>query len=107
MERGYRMEAPEGCPAGPYDVMRAAWHADPAQRPTFAHTRLRLAAIRETAHAHQVRTSLIYIIAIPWYGLLPCSGIEPRNAKLVNNFYKDKDNLTRRGDFNGSVNCES
>ncbi|CAH0724946.1 unnamed protein product, partial [Brenthis ino] len=53
VERGYRMEAPEGCPAGPYDVMRAAWHADPAQRPTFAHTRLRLAAIRETAHAHQ------------------------------------------------------
>ncbi|XP_046966420.1 tyrosine-protein kinase CSK isoform X1 [Vanessa cardui] len=53
VERGYRMEAPEGCPAGPYDVMRAAWHADPAQRPTFAHTRLRLAAIRDAAHAHQ------------------------------------------------------
>ncbi|XP_039758811.1 tyrosine-protein kinase CSK [Pararge aegeria] len=53
VERGYRMEAPEGCPAGPYDVMRAAWHADPAQRPTFAHTRLRLAAIRDAAHALQ------------------------------------------------------
>ncbi|XP_072938297.1 tyrosine-protein kinase CSK isoform X2 [Epargyreus clarus] len=49
VERGYRMEAPEGCPAGPYDVMRAAWHADPAQRPTFAHTRRTLAAIREAA----------------------------------------------------------
>ena len=56
MERGYRMEAPEGCPAGPYEVMRAAWHADPAQRPAFAHTRLRLAAIREATvtNAHQV-----------------------------------------------------
>lgn len=62
VERGYRMEAPEGCPAGPYEVMRAAWHADPAQRPSFAHTRLRLAAIRDLAHhtphpapPHQVR----------------------------------------------------
>ncbi|CAG4935129.1 unnamed protein product [Colias eurytheme] len=53
VERGYRMEAPEGCPAGPYEVMRAAWHADPAHRPTFAQTRLRLAAIRDQAHAHQ------------------------------------------------------
>lgn len=55
VERGYRMEAPEGCPAGPYEVMRAAWHADPAQRPAFAHTRLRLAAIREATvtNAHQ------------------------------------------------------
>ncbi|CAG4965585.1 unnamed protein product [Parnassius apollo] len=50
VERGYRMEAPEGCPGGPYDVMRAAWHADPAQRPTFAAARLRLAALRDAAH---------------------------------------------------------
>lgn len=50
VERGYRMEAPEGCPAGPYEVMRAAWHAEPAQRPTFHATRLRLAAMRDQAH---------------------------------------------------------
>lgn len=58
VERGYRMEAPEGCPAGPYEVMRAAWHADPAARPTFASTRHRLAAMRDAAHhapnSHQV-----------------------------------------------------
>lgn len=50
VERGYRMEAPEGCPAGPYDVMRAAWHADPGARPSFAATRHRLAAMRDAAH---------------------------------------------------------
>lgn len=54
VERGYRMEAPEGCPGGPYEVMRAAWHADPAQRPTFAATRHRLAAIRDAAHHAQL-----------------------------------------------------
>ncbi|XP_068622569.1 tyrosine-protein kinase CSK-like [Battus philenor] len=54
VERGYRMEAPEGCPAGPYEVMRAAWHADPAQRPTFAATRVRLSTMLDAAHhAHQ------------------------------------------------------
>ncbi|XP_060804447.1 tyrosine-protein kinase CSK isoform X2 [Amyelois transitella] len=47
VERGYRMEAPEGCPSGPYDVMRAAWLPEPRQRPTFAATRLQLAAIRD------------------------------------------------------------
>ncbi|RVE54311.1 hypothetical protein evm_001138 [Chilo suppressalis] len=51
VERGYRMEAPEGCPAGPYDLMRAAWHADPAQRPTFQHARRALAAIRDAPPA--------------------------------------------------------
>ncbi|KAJ0175173.1 hypothetical protein K1T71_009314 [Dendrolimus kikuchii] len=52
VERGYRMEAPEGCPPGPYEVMRAAWHADPAQRPTFAATRARLHVIRDATIAH-------------------------------------------------------
>ncbi|XP_049872011.1 tyrosine-protein kinase CSK-like isoform X1 [Pectinophora gossypiella] len=51
VERGYRMEAPEGCPGGPYEVMRAAWHADPAARPSFAATRARLAAMRDAARA--------------------------------------------------------
>lgn len=61
MERGYRMEAPEGCPLGPYEVMRAAWHQDPQQRPTFAATRVRLAAMRDATppppqgHPHPVR----------------------------------------------------
>lgn len=47
VERGYRMEAPEGCPPGPYELMRAAWHADPASRPTFLHMRRNLADIRD------------------------------------------------------------
>ncbi|XP_063539589.1 tyrosine-protein kinase CSK [Cydia strobilella] len=59
VERGYRMEAPEGCPAGPYDVMRAAWHADPAQRPTFAATRRTLAAIQDQALAQDHPVSLL------------------------------------------------
>ncbi|XP_028026650.1 tyrosine-protein kinase CSK-like isoform X2 [Bombyx mandarina] len=59
VERGYRMEAPEGCPPGPYELMRAAWHADPASRPTFLHMRRNLADIRDHTPA-QVRPSLPY-----------------------------------------------
>ena len=36
IERGYRMEAPDGCPKEIYDVMIAAWELDAAKRPMFA-----------------------------------------------------------------------
>ncbi|XP_012548805.1 tyrosine-protein kinase CSK isoform X2 [Bombyx mori] len=55
VERGYRMEAPEGCPPGPYELMRAAWHADPASRPTFLHMRRNLADIRDHTPAQDAQ----------------------------------------------------
>jgi len=36
VERGYRMEAPEGCPPEIYTIMTDAWKKDPRDRPTFA-----------------------------------------------------------------------
>eukprot|EP01136_Pigoraptor_vietnamica_P036424 Opistho-1_new@102984 len=33
---GYRMDAPDGCPAPVYAVMRSCWQAAPEQRPSFA-----------------------------------------------------------------------
>ncbi|XP_052283250.1 tyrosine-protein kinase CSK-like isoform X2 [Dreissena polymorpha] len=36
VERGYRMEAPEGCPPEIYQIMTDAWKKDPVTRPTFA-----------------------------------------------------------------------
>ncbi|GBP31580.1 Megakaryocyte-associated tyrosine-protein kinase [Eumeta japonica] len=47
VERGYRMEAPEGCPSELYDVMRAAWDQEPVHRPTFQQTRIRLADLKD------------------------------------------------------------
>jgi c-src tyrosine kinase len=35
VERGYRMEAPEGCPPEIYNVMKQAWELNPENRPTF------------------------------------------------------------------------
>ncbi|KAG8224114.1 hypothetical protein J437_LFUL001808 [Ladona fulva] len=35
VEKGYKMEAPDGCPSEVYDIMRKAWDLNPEKRPTF------------------------------------------------------------------------
>jgi c-src tyrosine kinase len=36
VERGYRMDSPDGCPEHIYAIMVECWHKDPSQRPNFA-----------------------------------------------------------------------
>ncbi|KAI1301864.1 Tyrosine-protein kinase CSK [Halotydeus destructor] len=36
VEKGYRMEAPEGCPSEIYEIMKQAWDLDVEKRPAFA-----------------------------------------------------------------------
>ncbi|XP_019357357.1 PREDICTED: Abelson tyrosine-protein kinase 2 isoform X2 [Gavialis gangeticus] len=38
LEKGYRMEQPEGCPPKVYELMRACWMWNPPERPSFAET---------------------------------------------------------------------
>jgi len=45
VERGYRMEAPEGCPKEIYDIMQVAWNKDPTKRPNFSEMALELKAL--------------------------------------------------------------
>ncbi|XP_078054243.1 megakaryocyte-associated tyrosine-protein kinase [Mustelus asterias] len=35
VEKGYRMECPEKCPASVYNMMKSCWEYDPGKRPTF------------------------------------------------------------------------
>jgi len=46
VERGYRMEAPEGCPAEIYAVMKQAWEIRSEDRPTFQNVLGRLDHLR-------------------------------------------------------------
>ncbi|RVE65816.1 hypothetical protein OJAV_G00120430 [Oryzias javanicus] len=38
LEKDYRMERPEGCPEKVYELMKACWRWNPAERPSFAET---------------------------------------------------------------------
>lgn len=35
VEKGYRMEPPEGCPGPVHTLMSSCWEAEPARRPPF------------------------------------------------------------------------
>ncbi|XP_055850132.1 uncharacterized protein LOC129914768 [Episyrphus balteatus] len=48
VEVGYKMEAPEGCPAEIYEMMRQAWDLNPAKRPTFAELKVKLLHLKNT-----------------------------------------------------------
>ena len=48
VERGYRMEAPDGCPQEIYNIMMSAWEIDPKQRPTFKKVLEKLNNLRAT-----------------------------------------------------------
>jgi len=46
VEKGYQMEAPEGCPQQVYTIMKEAWELEPAARPTFHRAQENLNAFR-------------------------------------------------------------
>ena len=35
VEKGYRMDAPDGCPDAIYQIMKDCWQNDPNARPNF------------------------------------------------------------------------
>uniref|UniRef100_A0A9R1SIF5 Tyrosine-protein kinase n=2 Tax=Cyprinus carpio TaxID=7962 RepID=A0A9R1SIF5_CYPCA len=46
VEKGYKMEAPDGCPVAVYDLMKQCWTLDAAGRPSFRLLREKLQHIR-------------------------------------------------------------
>ncbi|EDO36618.1 predicted protein, partial [Nematostella vectensis] len=42
VEKGYRMESPDGCPPEVYQIMRDSWEMNPNARPTFGDIHRRL-----------------------------------------------------------------
>lgn len=47
VEKGYKMDAPDGCPAVVYEVMKKCWTLDPSHRPSFHQLREQLVHIKE------------------------------------------------------------
>ncbi|XP_046454047.1 tyrosine-protein kinase CSK-like [Daphnia pulex] len=48
VEKGYRMEKPEGCPQEIHDLMRQAWDLNADRRPTFNQVKQQLAQLKDT-----------------------------------------------------------
>jgi len=48
VEKGYRMEKPEGCTQEIHDLMRQAWDLNPERRPTFHQVKQQLGQLKET-----------------------------------------------------------
>lgn len=48
VERGYRMEAPDGCPKDIYTIMQEAWDIKPDKRPSFLNVASRLIKVKST-----------------------------------------------------------
>uniref|UniRef100_A0A7N6BFD8 Tyrosine-protein kinase n=1 Tax=Anabas testudineus TaxID=64144 RepID=A0A7N6BFD8_ANATE len=46
VEKGYKMDAPDGCPPVVYDLMKQCWTLDPVMRPSFRMLREKLQHIR-------------------------------------------------------------
>ena len=46
VEKGYRMESPDGCVPEIYEIMIAAWKIRPEERPSFSATAIMLNTLR-------------------------------------------------------------
>ncbi|XP_024945239.1 tyrosine-protein kinase CSK isoform X2 [Cephus cinctus] len=46
VEKGYKMEPPDGCPPEVYDIMRQAWDLQPEKRPTFHEIKAKLGQLK-------------------------------------------------------------
>ncbi|XP_014600870.1 PREDICTED: tyrosine-protein kinase CSK-like isoform X1 [Polistes canadensis] len=46
VEKGYKMEPPDGCPPEVYDIMRQAWDLQPEKRPTFHDIKVTLGQLK-------------------------------------------------------------
>ncbi|XP_071447294.1 tyrosine-protein kinase CSK [Hetaerina americana] len=46
VEKGYKMEAPDGCPPEVYDIMKRAWDLQPEKRPSFKEIETKLGLLK-------------------------------------------------------------
>lgn len=53
VEKGYKMEAPEGCPKSIYDVMKKAWNLEVDKRPSFKEVRKTLESLQGKINSGQ------------------------------------------------------
>ncbi|XP_059530193.1 tyrosine-protein kinase ABL2 isoform X7 [Myotis daubentonii] len=95
LEKGYRMEQPEGCPPKVYELMRACWKWSPADRPSFAETHQAFetmfhdSSISEEV-AEELGRAAAASSAVPYLPRLP---ILPSKTRTLKKQVENKENI--------------
>ncbi|XP_052057214.1 tyrosine-protein kinase ABL2 isoform X5 [Apodemus sylvaticus] len=96
LEKGYRMEQPEGCPPKVYELMRACWRWSPADRPSFAETHQAFetmfhdSSISEEVAEELGRTASSSSSVVPYLPRLP---LLPSKTRTLKKQGENKENL--------------
>ncbi|XP_016060518.1 PREDICTED: Abelson tyrosine-protein kinase 2 isoform X2 [Miniopterus natalensis] len=107
LEKGYRMEQPEGCPPKVYELMRACWRWSPADRPSFAETHQAFETMfHDSSISEEVAEELGRAAAsssvVPYLPRLP---ILPSKTRTLKKQVENKENI--EGSLDATDNCAS
>ncbi|GAB1285573.1 Tyrosine-protein kinase ABL2 [Apodemus speciosus] len=110
LEKGYRMEQPEGCPPKVYELMRACWKWSPADRPSFAETHQAFetmfhdSSISEEVAEELGRTASSSSSVVPYLPRLP---LLPSKTRTLKKQGENKENLDGSLDASESLASSS
>ncbi|XP_006005126.1 tyrosine-protein kinase ABL2 isoform X2 [Latimeria chalumnae] len=94
LEKGYRMEQPEGCPPKVYELMRACWQWSPSERPSFAETHQAFETMfHDSSISEEVAEELGKAAASTPVSHLPQLPILPSKARTLKKHAEDKENI--------------
>ncbi|OCT85092.1 hypothetical protein XELAEV_18023256mg [Xenopus laevis] len=108
LEKGYRMEQPEGCPPKVYELMRACWQWNPSDRPSFSETHQAFETmfhdsnINEEVAEELGRTAVTS--SVPYQNRLP---ILPSKSRTLKKKVENKENIEGTGDSSDNSTSSS
>ncbi|XP_040840264.1 tyrosine-protein kinase ABL2 isoform X6 [Ochotona curzoniae] len=109
LEKGYRMEQPEGCPPKVYELMRACWKWSPADRPSFAETHQAFETMfHDSSISEEVAEELGRAASsssvVPYLPRLP---ILPSKTRTLKKQLENKENIEGLPDATENPACNS
>ncbi|XP_058516710.1 tyrosine-protein kinase ABL2 isoform X2 [Ochotona princeps] len=109
LEKGYRMEQPEGCPPKVYELMRACWKWSPADRPSFAETHQAFETMfHDSSISEEVAEELGRAASsssvVPYLPRLP---ILPSKTRTLKKQLENKENIEGPPDATENPACSS
>uniref|UniRef100_A0A8C6WL80 Tyrosine-protein kinase n=1 Tax=Neogobius melanostomus TaxID=47308 RepID=A0A8C6WL80_9GOBI len=110
LEKGYRMEQPEGCPPKVYELMRACWQWSPLDRPSFAETHQAFETMfHDSSISEEVAEELCKTASTGHCGPLNTFGhnmpMLPSKSRTLLKHTENKENIESVLDGDGRASC--